>query len=101
MSSYDDLMQQARALMEQAENVRKAELAGVIADIKAKMKEFGITAADLGAAMPKKKSGGGGGKSEAKYRGPNGELWAGGAGRKPEWVRQVLATGGDVEQYRI
>ena len=35
MSSYDDLMQQAKALMEQAENVRKAELAGVIADIKA------------------------------------------------------------------
>jgi DNA-binding protein H-NS len=99
MSSYDDLMQQARALMEQAENVRKAELAGVIADIKAKMKEYGITTADLGGAQPKKKAGGG--KSEAKYRGPNGELWAGGAGRKPEWVRDVIAQGGDVEQYRI
>ncbi len=100
MSSYDDLMQQAKALMEQAENVRKAELAGVIADIKAKMKEYGITTADLGGAQPKKKAGGGG-KSEAKYRGPNGELWAGGAGRKPEWVRDVIAKGGDVEQYRI
>ncbi len=100
MSSYEDLMQQARALMEQAENVRKAELAGVIADIKTKMKEYGITTADLGGAQPKKKAGGGG-KSEAKYRGPNGELWAGGAGRKPEWVRNVLAQGGDVEQYRI
>ena len=64
------------------------------------MKEYGITTADLGGAQPKKKAVGGG-KSEAKYRGPNGELWAGGAGRKPEWVRDVIAKGDDVEQYRI
>ncbi len=99
MSSYDDLMQQAKALMEQAENVRKAELAGVIADIKAKMKEYGITTADLGAAQQKKKVGGS--EKVAKYRGPSGELWAGGSGRKPQWVRDVIAKGGDVEQYRI
>jgi DNA-binding protein H-NS len=98
MSSYDDLMQQARALMEQAENARKAELAGVIGDIKAKMKEFGITTADLGAAQQKKV---GGGEKVVKYRGPSGELWAGGSGRKPQWVRDVIAKGGDVEQYRI
>jgi DNA-binding protein H-NS len=99
MSSYDDLMQQAKALMAQAEQARKAELAGVIADIKTKMKEFGITVADLG-GVPSKKTAATGSKA-AKYRGPNGELWGGGAGRKPEWVRELLATGGDIEQYRI
>ena len=99
MSSYDDLMQQAKALMEHAESLRKAELADVIADIKAKMKEYGITTVDLGGAQSKMKASGV--KSAAKYRGPNGELWAGGAGRKPEWVREVIAKGGDVEQYRI
>ena len=36
MSSYDELMQQAKALMEQAESVRKAELANVVAEIKAR-----------------------------------------------------------------
>ncbi len=100
MSSYDELMQQAKALMEQADNARKAELASVVADIKAKMKEHGITTADLGAGLPKKKASAGG-NSAAKYRGPTGELWAGGAGRKPQWVRDVIASGGDLEQYRI
>ena len=100
MSSYDELMLQAKALMEQAESVRKAELANVVTEIKAKMKEFGITIADLGGVPPKKKGSSGSAK-EAKYRGPNGELWGGGAGRKPEWVRDVLATGGDIEQYRL
>lgn len=99
MSSYDELMQQAKALMEQAESVRKAELANVVAEIKAKMKEFGITIADLGGVAPKKKASTS--SKEAKYKGPNGELWVGGPGRKPEWVREVLAAGGDIEKYRI
>ena len=96
MSSYDDLMQQAKALMEHAESLRKAELADVIADIKAKMKEYGITVSDLGGVPSKKKA-----SANAKYRGPNGEVWAGGAGRKPDWIREVMAAGGDIERYRI
>lgn len=50
MATYSELMAQAQALMAQAEQARKAELAAVIADIKAKMKEYGITVADLGSA---------------------------------------------------
>ena len=38
MASYQELRSQAEALMVQAEQVRKEELASVIADIKAKMK---------------------------------------------------------------
>ncbi len=102
MASYSELMAQAQNLMAQAEQARKDELASVIADIKTKMKQFGITVADLGG------SGGAGkkaGKSKsgapAKYRGPNGELWAGGPGRKPEWVRAVLASGKSLDSYLI
>ncbi len=103
MSSYSELMNQAQALMAQAEQVRKQELAAVIADIKAKMKEYGITVADLGGASstarksPKAKAE----AREAKYRGPNGETWAGGLGRKPEWVRAILAAGKNIEDFRI
>ncbi len=102
MATYSELMAQAQSLMVQAEQARKNEIASVIADIKAKMKQFGITTADLGNASGGRKSG----KSSksaapAKYRGPNGELWAGGPGRKPEWVRSVLASGKDLESYRI
>ncbi len=100
MPSYSDLMNQAQALMAQAEQVRKQELSSVIAEIKAKMKEYGITVADLGGAAPRKAT-----KSKsaapAKYRGPNGETWAGGLGRKPEWVRALIQAGKSIEDYRI
>lgn len=102
MATYSELMAQAQDLMAQAEQARKAELANVIADIKAKMKQFGITVADLGGGAPAA-----GAKRVAKpaaapkYRGPNGELWAGGPGRKPQWVRDVLAAGKDLDSFRI
>ena len=102
MATYSELMAQAQALMTQAEQARKNELSSAIADIKAKMKQYGITVADLGGASggakkpAKSKS-----KAAAKYRGPAGELWAGGPGRKPEWVRTVLASGKSIEDFRI
>ena len=102
MSTYSELMAQAQALMAQAEVARKGELTEAIADIKAKMKQFGITAADLGgAAGGVKKVGKSKSTAPAKYRGPNGELWAGGPGRKPEWVRAVLAAGQSIDEYLI
>lgn len=101
MASYSELMAQAQNLMAQAEQARKDELASVIADIKAKMKQFGITAADLGNTAGAKKSGKSKSSAPAKYRGPNGELWAGGPGRKPEWVRAVLASGKSLDSYLI
>lgn len=102
MATYSELMAQAQSLMAQAEQARKTELAGVIADIKAKMKQYGITVADLGGGAsvgaPKRAA-----KAHAapKYRGPNGELWAGGPGRKPQWVRDALAAGKSLDAYRI
>lgn len=100
MANYSELMAQAQALMAQAEQARKSELASVVADIKAKMKEFGITVGDLGGVgakgAAKTKS-----KAPAKFKGPNGELWAGGPGRKPEWVREILASGKNIEDFRI
>ncbi len=103
MSNYAELMAQAQALMAQAEQARKEELASVIADIKSKMKQFGITVADLGAAAGgfSKKSGKSKSTSLAKYRGPNGELWAGGPGRKPEWARAALAAGKSLDEFLI
>lgn len=102
MATYSELMAQAQALMAQAEQARKSELASVIADIKAKMKQYGITVADLGGATSGgRKAGKSKSAAPAKYRGPNGELWAGGPGRKPEWVRAVLASGKSIEDFRI
>ena len=101
MANYAELMAQAQALMAQAEEARKSELASTIADIKAKMKQFGITVADLGGASGGKKPAKSKSTAVAKFRGPQGELWAGGPGRKHEWVRAVLASGKSIEDFRI
>lgn len=98
MSNYNELMKQAQDLMAKAEQVRKEELASVIADIRAKMHQYGITVADLeGKSKPAQSKS----KAEPKYRGPNGELWSGGPGRKPQWVREVIDAGKSIEEYRI
>ena len=103
MSTYAELKAQADALNAQAEIARKQEIAEVVQRIKADMKEYGITVLDIGGHVITGKSKAAKTKSTApaKYRGLNGELWAGGLGRRPEWVRQVLAAGGTLDAYAI
>lgn len=102
MATYIELKAQAEALFAQAEKVRKEELAAVISDIKAKMKEYNLTVADLGGTSSgPKKAGKSKSDAPAKYRGPNGELWAGGLGRKPAWVNALIAQGKNLDDYLI
>lgn len=102
MPTYIELKAQGEALLAQAEQVRKQELAAVISDIKAKMKAYDLTVADLGGASSGvKRVGKSKSDAPAKYRGPNGELWAGGLGRKPVWVSALLAEGKNLDDYLI
>lgn len=106
LATYLELKAQAEAMLAQAELVRKQELAAVIQDVKVKIKEYDLTAADLGLTIaltpgPRKISLKSKSTAPAKYRGPNGELWAGGLGRKPEWVRALLADGKSIDDYLI
>ena len=98
MSTYHELMKQAKDLMAQAEAMRSSDRAIAISDIKKKMKEFEISVSDLeaGSKVSVKAV-----KGEPKYRGPNSELWSGGRGRKPAWVKEALAAGKDIEQFRL
>ena len=70
-----------------------------------KIAEYGLTASDLklsarggsvkrGNAVP-------GSKAAAKYRGPSGETWSGGRGRKPRWVTEALAAGKSLSEFEI
>ncbi|MDB5854123.1 MAG: binding protein nucleoid-associated [Herminiimonas sp.] len=47
MDTYSELQRRIKALQQQAEQVRRNEVASVVADIEAKMQEFGITVDDL------------------------------------------------------
>ena len=91
MTAYKTLIKDANAMLAQAEKLRRAERASVAAELRLKAAEYGLTAADVF----------GRGVRVARYRGPNGELWSGGRGRKPQWVRDLMLRGQDVEQYRI
>lgn len=104
MATYLELKEQAEKLLAEAERMREQEIADAIADIKRKIDLYGLTAADLGFA----KGGPGNSRPKAsaktgavKYRGPNGETWSGGRGRKPQWVTQALQQGRSLDEFAV
>jgi DNA-binding protein H-NS len=104
VATYLELKEQAEKLLAEAERMREQEIADAVADIKRKIDLYGLTAEDLGLA----KSGGPGrtrpkNKAAAvvKYRGPNGETWSGGRGRKPQWVSQALQEGRSLDDFAV
>lgn len=107
MATYLELKAQAEKLLAQAEEMREQEREAAIADVKSKIEAFGLTAQELGlrgsSATPAGRTrragrkGAGANKAAAKYRGPNGETWSGGRGRKPKWVTEALAAGKRLE----
>lgn len=102
MATYIELMEKAQQLMAEAEQVRQKEIDGVIADIRQKMETYGLTAQDIGGtAAPRKRSTNAKGKAAVKYRGPNGETWSGGRGRKPRWVEEALKAGKKIEDFAV
>ena len=97
MASYKELKAKAEDLLRQAEAARKAETAGVIAEIKAKMTEYGITAGDLGRSVKKTSSR----ATSVKYRnGATGATWSG-RGRPPHWLADELAKGRNREEFLV
>lgn len=118
-ASYEEfqkIQEQIAALQAQSKAMHEALLADEIKAIKAKIKELGLKPRDLfsaavlsgvGEAAPismgekiakvtKVKE-----TAAVKYRGPNGETWGGGRGRKPAWVQTILDAGGDIEKFKI
>ena len=98
MATYQELKAQAEALLKQAEVARRAEIASVVAEIQARMKEFGITLDDLKGGAKKGKARA---AVAAKYRNPaTGESWSG-RGRTPKWLAEELAKGRSKEAFLI
>lgn len=84
MKSYKELQAEIKALQAQAEKARQTELASTIAEIKAKIQEYGITEEDLFSSEKKAR------KTTAtvkpKYRNPEtGDTWTG-RGKPPKWI---------------
>lgn len=103
--TYDEIQAQIKKLQEQAETIRAAEIEGVLADVKAKIQKYGLTADQVGFTSTSKKAAK---KSSASkeanvmYRKSDTETWSGAArGRKPKWVVEAQAAGVDIEKYRV
>jgi len=102
MSSYQEILSQIESLKRKAEDARRQEMAGAIAEIRQLMAQFGITAEELG--LPTRA---GTGKSKnrgivaAKYRDPvSGKTWTG-RGRRPGWVLDLEGQGKTLDDCRI
>ena len=103
MATYLELKAKAEKLMAEAEEVRVKELSDVISDVKEKIRVYGLTGADigLGGAARRKNSSTGPKTTAPKFRGPNGETWSGGRGRKPKWVVELLAAGKSLDDFAV
>lgn len=90
MPTYRELVNQIESLTKQAEQLRKAETAQVIVEIKQKMADFGITPADLKGGAPR---GAARKPVSPKYRNQKtGETWAG-RGKPPKWLAEAEKAG--------
>ena len=106
MPSYLELKRQADELLLEVEAARKLEIETILRDLKEKATYFGLTLQDFKAAgvppgntvvKPPAAA------APPKYKGPNGELWSGGRGRKPDWALKVIREKGApaLAEYRI
>lgn len=102
MSKYKQLLSQIEKLQSQAKEERKKEISGVVAEIKAKMAEYGLTPADLGFGGAKaSKAGGKKSTVPPKYRDPaTGATWSG-RGRAPKWIVEAEKRGVKREKFLI
>lgn len=102
MATYQEIVQKISELQRQAEEIKAREQASVIAEIREKIEQFGLTAEDLGFGG----KGTAGKKATAarkvpvRYRDSAGNTWTG-RGKRPGWLTQALANGKAMEDFLI
>lgn len=86
MASYKELVAQRDKIEKQIEEARTREVAEVIAAVKQKIQEYGLTAKDLGFSTAAGRGRAARAQIAPKYMNPaTGETWSG-RGRAPKWV---------------
>lgn len=97
-ATYAEIQAQIEKLKAEAEALRKKEIADVVADIKAQIAAYGLSAADLGLAPRAARSRKAAGKPV--YADGQGNTWVG-RGKRPEWIRAALAAGKTLDELRV
>ncbi|MEN7530805.1 MULTISPECIES: H-NS family nucleoid-associated regulatory protein [unclassified Cupriavidus] len=102
MATYQEIVQKISELQKQAEEIKAREQATVIAEIREKIEQFGLTAEDLGfgGKLPGAKKAAAARKVPVRYRDSAGNTWTG-RGKRPGWLTQALANGKSMEDFLI
>lgn len=113
--TFLQIQKQIDALTREAQDLRKKEIADVVARIKQAISVYGLTAQDLGlvptrgrppkaatqaapqAASPAAKKTR---KVKVKYRDNASNTWTG-RGSRPRWLREAVANGKSIESFLI
>jgi len=110
----DDLIklhQQIAEMKKQADQLQKQNRTAVLAQLRAQMAAYGITAEELSRPAPKTRSPKAPAPSPskgkkpapalaAKYRGPEGQVWSG-RGPAPRWLNALLVDGKTREDFLV
>ena len=98
MVSFLEIQEQIKKLQQQADELKKTELDAVIAELKSKVQQYGLTAKDLGLGTAVGKRGTRAAVAPKYAKGD--ETWTG-RGRQPKWVADHIAAGGKLEDLLI
>ena len=92
MSQLSDLLAERQAI-DAAIAAAKPE---AVAEVQKLMGDLGLTVADLLPAKPARRAA----VVPPKYRDPNGNTWSG-RGLKPVWLRDAMAKGSTLDDFRV
>ena len=104
MTTLQKLLDQQAAIGRQISEIRTAERARGISDVRTLMAQHGLKVADISGAHSALHSGGAktaGKKVAPKYRDPStGATWTG-RGLKPKWLAEAVAAGKTPDDFAI
>ncbi|MDQ6684412.1 MAG: H-NS histone family protein [Pseudomonadota bacterium] len=107
MATLQELMAQKEAIEKQIEQTKTQGRREAIDQVRALMREYGLSAADLSGrkgsaqATPRKTKASAGKKVAAKYRNAStGESWSG-RGLQPRWLKAAIAGGKKLTDFAL
>jgi DNA-binding protein H-NS len=99
--SYSQIQKQIQVLQLKAERLRDKEIEGVVARIRVAIEHYGLTPEQLFARIPterKTRRSAVAGARAVRYADGKGSTW-GGIGKRPDWLREALASGRSLEEF--
>jgi DNA-binding protein H-NS len=100
MPTLEELLVQQAELQKQIDQMREEGKREAIREMKANMAKYGITCADLQCNSSVKPPKAPKTPTVVKYRKSDTETWVG-RGPKPQWVKDVEAIGGNLNDYLV